>query len=64
MPGDGEALERGAGAFMAGQPRTRNPYDPSSEEWMCWRDGWEQAKAAFPKRAESNDMDERADGSM
>jgi hypothetical protein len=39
------ALAAGIAAFRQGLMRTSNPCDPSSDEWMCWRDGWEQAKA-------------------
>lgn len=41
-----KATTEGAMAFEDGRPRSGNPYDPSSEAWMCWRDGYEQARAA------------------
>jgi hypothetical protein len=43
---DEAATMEGAKAFRDGHPRSGNPYDPSSEAWMCWRDGYEQARAA------------------
>lgn len=42
---DDKALADGIAAFRQGLARTTNPFDASSENWMCWRDGWEQAKA-------------------
>lgn len=42
---DDQALAAGIAAFRDGAARTTNPFDASSEEWTCWRDGWEQAKA-------------------
>ncbi|KAB0676281.1 hypothetical protein [Aureimonas leprariae] len=39
------ALAEGVAAFRRGASRTSNPFDASSEDWMCWRDGWDQANA-------------------
>lgn len=39
------SMIEGSNAFGRGEPRTANPYNADSEDWMCWRDGWEQAKA-------------------
>ena len=38
------ALSEGARAFAEGGTRAANPFDPDSEDWLCWRDGFEQAK--------------------
>jgi hypothetical protein len=46
-----QALEDGISAFRSGTLRTANPHDPSSEAWMCWRDGWEQAKVVTEHEA-------------
>ena len=39
------ALTEGTVAFRLGLARSANPHDPASEEWMCWRDGYDQARA-------------------
>ncbi|KAB0681490.1 hypothetical protein [Aureimonas leprariae] len=46
-----QALSEGAKAFKSGVHRTANPFDPSSEDWMCWRDGFDQAKAVAERVA-------------
>ncbi|GGE17278.1 hypothetical protein GCM10011390_40470 [Aureimonas endophytica] len=40
-----KALAEGAAAFARGEARTANPHDADSEDWLCWRDGFEQARA-------------------
>lgn len=40
-----KASAEGVAAFQGGLPRTSNPNDASTEDWLCWRDGYEQARA-------------------
>lgn len=47
-----QALSEGVDAFKRGLARTANPFDPSGEDWMCWRDGFDQAKAVSERRPE------------
>jgi hypothetical protein len=47
-----QALSEGTKAYLQGLPRTANPFDPSTEDWMCWRDGFDQARAVSERRNE------------
>lgn len=43
----------GADAWLAGEPETANPYDPESDEYLSWSDGWSDAENdAFGEDAE------------
>ena len=48
------AMAEGVRAFKDGRPRSGNPHDPSSEDWMCWRDGYEQARAVAARTGSGN----------
>lgn len=45
------ALTEGTIAFKLGMPRSSNPHHPASEDWMCWRDGYDQARAVAERPA-------------